>query len=829
MEIQEENSNSEIISPENNYKFDNYGIVVADSIEDLLYDKYKQRKPKSRTTVIKNNLMDNSSESNENGNNNFRNNIPYKTNNYKYPKKIESPISSNKSKNSNNNININQSENNKSSNNIIKSPEEIKSKEREITHNISLHYNPNKIKKIKEKKDSENHKNTIKKVKKLNKNKDKNKDNNTKANNNINNNKVNNDINNNKINNDINNDINNNNKVNNDINNNTKVNNDINNNINKNIEDQNTNNNNKNNILKIIRCKGLQINNKNKENNKMIKIILNINNKEKKEININPNDNNLIKTININNNKKKNEVENNQNKILNNKKDIIEDKDIKEKKEENKNNEMNNNLNKKNIGKNSSTKMILKNINNENAINKIIEENNNFKNIKKIHVISPSEKNNGKDNNPKEMKKINIETKNKKERKEKEKINKIYNLPKPSFCYIQKIRKNFNTNFIKIIQQKKEEKIILKENKKKKEEIIISNPNLSKCYFIKEKKIIYSLMHIPLQNVINKNYFVTKELHKHNKFNIKKNSFLDNKDNKLKKKNKIDNNNSEYNNSEYNISSSERKNKINNKKESTNNILTEIDIDKSKNTPNVIIKIFNPLNSGYKYGKIDIKTNSSKKLSKSKSSQNIIYNNDIDNKKDSNHQSYLLKFLKGNKNNMPLKKKIKIKKIKHLNNNRYENRKEFTDNQLLKNKEIINALNESDKYKVNCLDCVTLDRRKKYSENLFRNLRLKINKHISKSAKSIKINSIIPEFNAKNIKNKLWNVEKEDHIIERNKKIRLFNKVNKNNSLFPLTNKSVKDNTNNNIKQKNNFSYYSIHNILNNNHIQFPAIDSYFH
>ena len=118
------------------------------------------------------------------------------------------------------------------------------------------------------------------------------------------------------------------------------------------------------------------------------------------------------------------------------------------------------------------------------------------------------------------------------------------------------------------------------------------------------------------------------------------------------------------------------------------------------------------------------------------------------------------------------------------------------------------------------------------SENLFRNLRLKINKHISKSAKSIKINSIIPEFNAKNIKNKLWNVEKEDHIIERNKKIRLFNKVNKNNSLFPLTNKSVKDNTNNNInniKQKNNFSYYSIHNILNNNHIQFPAIDSYFH
>ena len=49
MEIQNNinNSNSEIITPENNYKFDNYGIVMADSIEDLLYDKYNYRKKRN--------------------------------------------------------------------------------------------------------------------------------------------------------------------------------------------------------------------------------------------------------------------------------------------------------------------------------------------------------------------------------------------------------------------------------------------------------------------------------------------------------------------------------------------------------------------------------------------------------------------------------------------------------------------------------------------------------------------------------------------------------------------------------------------------------------
>ena len=40
MESQDENSISKISSKDNYYRFDNYGNVLADSIEDLLYDKY---------------------------------------------------------------------------------------------------------------------------------------------------------------------------------------------------------------------------------------------------------------------------------------------------------------------------------------------------------------------------------------------------------------------------------------------------------------------------------------------------------------------------------------------------------------------------------------------------------------------------------------------------------------------------------------------------------------------------------------------------------------------------------------------------------------------
>ena len=50
MENEENHSISNISNKENNYKFDNYGNVMADSIEDLLYDKYLRRKiPKEKS------------------------------------------------------------------------------------------------------------------------------------------------------------------------------------------------------------------------------------------------------------------------------------------------------------------------------------------------------------------------------------------------------------------------------------------------------------------------------------------------------------------------------------------------------------------------------------------------------------------------------------------------------------------------------------------------------------------------------------------------------------------------------------------------------------
>ena len=854
MEIQNESSNSEIISPENNYKFDNYGIVVANSIEDLLYDKYRRKKHKNRTTIIiKNKLRDNFFELSENDS------------------KISNKRKNSSSNKSDNYMSFNPNENNYSSNqnsNFISILDDSEFKERAISHNISLEYQTNIKSNNDENIDNENNINNNKdinknnnKEKNLNNNKDKKikkkKDNNenSKANNNKDNNIKNL-----------------NNKEDNNIKNKTNNNNDkyIN---NQNDKDTNKNNSIKINKLKMIRSKEFQINrnnnNNNKEQNKKIKIILNIDDKEEKEIEIDPHGNNLIKNININNNKIKSGEENSDNLVINNKN---ENNNLKKENEESKindSNELNNNFSGTTIDKNNHSKRILKNKKNEKKFNNV-EDKKDFKNIKKIHLISSSEKNNKKDNKPKvntpkDDMQINNDKKEIKEKENKAKNMKniFYNIPIPPLCYLQKIRKTFNINFKNSKQKKEKEKgKTFTENKMKnqKKSKIISFPNIPKCFFIKDKKIIYTTMHIPLQNVINNNYFITKEISKNKKINIKlmkykskannnldnsKNSEISSNLNNTKSldninnlnnsnNNNLDKNNSEHNNSKNKNSSKERKNKKIKKKED-NNLYTEIDIDKTnKNSPNIIIKIINPLNSAFKYGKIDIKTKSAKKLGKSKSSQNILYNNNnLDDKNDTSRQSYLINFKVESDKDTPINNnKIKLKKIKNLNNNRYENKKDSTDNQLLKNQEIVNALNNSTKYKVKCPACITLNRRKQFSEKIFKNLKLKVNKNVSKSQKNSKIPPLKPEFNINNIKNKLWNVEKEEHLKENNKinRInRLGNRIYMNNYLFPKTNTIVKSNINNSAKQNNNFSYYSINNILNNNHIEFPAIDSYFH
>ena len=837
------NSNSDIIiDPENNYKFDNYGIVMADSIEDLLYDKYNYKKNKlkhnNNDNDNDNNPIDNSSEKNVKDSNNSNN-----SNN----KSIT--IDNNKSITIDNNKSIT-IDNNKSLNKISMSNSKIDSElnERKNIHNINDEESESTPKNINISKPESN-------------------DNKENQNNLINGKNIKEECNNN---NNVNDKINNkDNKKDNEKNfQNLKIHlsKEINYEIKSNKKNNSNSNNNNNlrNKLKMIRCKGFQIKNNNyinkekekeekekeekekkekeKENNKTIKIILNINNKEKKEVEINPNESNIIKNISINSNilNKKEDINNNNNNnnpinnninnnnidnqneeniksiksiksntIYDSNSDNINDDNYKKNKILNKNNYINEKDNNNNMIK--MTKMFLKKKEFEKNIKNGRHIKDNNKNIKKIHLISTNELNN----------------KNNKKEKYKDKKKIFHNVPISSQCYIVKLRKSRDLYFNKIIP-KKERIFITKlytQRKKDKDKDnnykIISLPSLSNCYFVKDKKIIYVRSHISLQNVINNNYFCTKE-----RVNIteKQNKVYERK---LKHKKKSDIADIIDNNLDLDENKSSDEQEYNKNINKNDNTYTELDIEKY-NSPNIIIKIINPLNSSYKFGKIDIKTNSPSNITKSKSCQKII-NNNKDDKISPNRKSYLFNIIKdnnkdrdNNKNIFRMSNKKKIKKIKNLNNNRYEIKKESTDFHCLKNKELINALNNSTKYKLNCPACMTINKRKKLEENIYRNVRLK-NKNISKSEKNFKIKP----YNIHNsIKNKLIN--SEDEKIQRNK-IKQYNHKDIKNHLFPQANKIINDKRNINLKQQINVSYNSMNKIPNFTHIEFPAIDSYFH
>ena len=747
MENENNYSNSDI-SHENSYQFDNYGIVKADSIEDLLYDKYNQKRNKQNYSNLKNKSYE------------ILENKINKSNIIEKHSLREKSISKSIS---------------------ITNQEDNQNDRREISHNIELKY-VNNVNNISDKIINPENKND-------------NKDNNKKFKNSIKKeeNKVNiknkENICENKNNKNINND------------NKNKINNKI-----RNINEENNiiNKNNKN-KLKIIRCKEFYIkNNYNKKElkkNQPIKIILNINNKEKKEFEINPDDRDIIKNISINDNtiKKKEDINNNYNNKIDSK--IKEKKEYFVKKEaENLKNELKNDNDKKgnifNYNKNSKIKMFLqdKQFNNKILINdKIIKD---IKNIKKIHLISPLERNSKK--NKENIK--NIFSNNQ---------NEAHNVPISSQCFIQKMRKNHDFIFNKIIPKK--DRIFITKSYIKINNIIskkiMTFPKTIKCHFIKEKKIINVRNHIPLQNVINNYYFYTKEIDIRNKKRNKK---------VYKRKNNHKEDEEEESKSfqgQDKISKSKSKQK-NIKK--NNDSFTEIEIPKYDNdSPNIIIKIINPLNSSYKYGKIDIKTKSPNSLGKSKSCQRIIFKN-LDKK-----ENYPFNIQKN---------KRKIKKIK-INNNRYENRKESTDFQIMKNKEIANALNCSSRIKSNCFACLTLNRRKKYAEKFYRNMKLK-NKNFSRSQKTIKVKALRPylSINKNNPKNKLINIRNEEEKIDIKKmKKGSIIEVNKKNILFPQPNKEINEKRDNSLKQHDNISNNSMNKYSNFNHIEFPAIDSYFH
>ena len=176
---------------------------------------------------------------------------------------------------------------------------------------------------------------------------------------------------------------------------------------------------------------------------------------------------------------------------------------------------------------------------------------------------------------------------------------------------------------------------------------------------------------------------------------------------------------------------------------------------------------------------------------------------------------------------MKIHRKKKIKKLKNINNNIYINKKEFTDIPFMKNKEIINAVNNYSINKEN-LFSYNLNKRKNYAFNLHRNLRLK---NISKSQNIVKTKSLGPEFNIiKILKNKLLNSQKEEKNMKR-KILRMFSNINDNrikNDLLTIKNKEINEKKYNILNQQNNTRNNSL-NQFSIAHFEFPAIDSYFY
>ena len=353
---------------------------------------------------------------------------------------------------------------------------------------------------------------------------------------------------------------------------------------------------------------------------------------------------------------------------------------------------------------------------------------------------------------------------------------------------------NFNNYDIKEKYKSANKKNIFHINIKK----VITVPHSTICYYTKAKKIITGKKKKKiLKNVVNNYYFCTKELDSINIFND-----IDIYDKKQKKV--------------YIRKLKHKEKSSKNDKKENDGFGTEIDITKSKNTQNIIIKIINPQNSSGKYSQIDIKTNSSNNKIKSKSLKKIKVKNNLGS---NNNNNKLLPFKVNN-----IKK---IRKIKNINNNnRYKNAKDNTEFPLLKNKEIIHALNNKSKKRGNSVASFKIKRKKKLTEKISRNLGV-TNKNFSKSEKNMKVN-LKPEFNINNrIKNRLLNSQQK---MER-KKIQNYNKIDGivKYNLFPQTNKIIIDKRNENLKQQDNISCSSMNKYSNFTHIEFPAIDSYFY
>ena len=492
-------------------------------------------------------------------------------------------------------------------------------------------------------------------------------------------------------------------------------------------------------------CKSIDNNKKaRKHTDKSMRLVLKINNKDKKAFRIYPNDSRSIESITLK--EKESDLKNSFNKGSNNKK-----KDLKRyhKKGENK----------KNSKKKTKRKYDNNNYENNDEFTFCEEENeedsyNNAKR-KKIKIKKKTRKKEIDSQEEDEEEDEEEEDDEEEEESDTDNLNRkkklgILSRPILSQCIMTKTR--MNEPDINQIIPKTNRTFFTKtydSNKKKNRTKILTWPNSTLCYFYKNNQIIHMNIQIPLQNVINKNYFCTKQI-------------TNTKDKKL--------------------------------------------LPKTPVSPNVVIKIINPENSPYKYGKINIKARSGKN------------SNPI-------QKTYLFK-IRENKTN----KNILSDKLSKSN--------------CFRNVEIIKALNKKTKKskskkkkEIISPECIALKRRKKFGDKIYKKI---MKKNVSVYPPEYRI-SIKTKFrnNILNNKKRLELKKEEEKLVKNNSMIAHNNlKTNKNveNIKYPAIRKMVLDeNTKNKVpsltrEPKFNFNFQTLGRYNPNNNSQnFPAINSYFH
>lgn len=486
--------------------------------------------------------------------------------------------------------------------------------------------------------------------------------------------------------------------------------------------------------------KSIDINKKSRKyNDKSMRLVLKINNKDRKAFRIYPNDSRSIESITLK--EKESDIKNNYTKGSSRKK-----KDLKKygnKKDENK--KSSKKKRKRVYGDNNENNdefTFCEEENEEDSYNnkskrkKIMK-----KKTRKKETESPLEDEEDEEEDDYEEEESDTEINRKK------KLG-ILSRPILSQCIMTKTRMSESENSLVI--PKSNMNFITKtyENSgKKKRAKILTWPNSTLCYFYKNNKIIHMNIQIPLHNVVNKNYFCTKQI------------------------------------------------------TDTNDKLL---LPKTPVSPNVVIKIINPENSPYKYGKINIKARSGKNSSPIQ-------------------KTYLFK-IRGNKPKKDSQDKLsKSNCFKNVEIIKALNKKKKTKTKSKKKKEIISP------------ECIALKRRRKFGDKVYKKMMQKVYPLEYKISIRTKFRN-----NGLNNKRLLESKKEEEKLLVKNNSMNAHNniKTNKNikNIKYPSIRRMFLDENNKNkvpsfIKDpKFNISFQTMGRYNSNNLSQnFPAINSYFH